>query len=76
MLLELRDELETAIAQLSEIDRAIVKLCLVDELSYKQAAHRLRLSQPAVRNRLSRLRAHLRTSLSNPTTEGTNRAHD
>lgn len=76
MLLELRGELERAIAKLSEVDQAIVKLCLVDELSYKQAAHRLRLSQPAVRNRLSRLRAHLRTSLGNPTGEGTNHAHE
>ncbi len=61
---ELRGELQAAIAKLSATDQAVVALCLVDDLSYKQAAHRLGLSQAAIRNRLSRLRAHLRTSLS------------
>lgn len=60
---ELRDEIQAAIAKLSEVDRAIVELCLIEELSYKQAAHRLGLTMSAVRNRLSRLRAQLRTSL-------------
>ncbi len=60
---ELRAELQGAIAQLSKIDQAIVTLCLVEDLSYKQAAHRLGVTQAAVRNRLSRLRAHLRVSL-------------
>lgn len=74
MLLELRAELQAAIAELSDTDQAIVELCLVDDLSYKQAAHRLGLSHAAVRNRLSRLRAHLRTSLTTRN-EGTDDEH-
>ena len=66
---ELREELQTAIAELSDTDQTIVALCLVDDLSYKQAAHNLGLTHAAVRNRLSRLRAHLRTSLTNPKQE-------
>lgn len=59
------DELvREAVARLDPIDRAIVQLCLVDGLSYKEAAVRLRTTHAAVRNRLSRARFAVRADLS------------
>ncbi|GAA1419113.1 RNA polymerase sigma factor [Agrococcus citreus] len=70
----LRSELEQALqaiaAVMAEPDRSIYQLCLVDELTYKEAAYKLGLTHGAVRNRLSRLRARLRTELTHLTAGG------
>ena len=63
LLVELQTELQSAIAQLSDTDQAIVELCMVNDLSYQQAARQLGLTHAALRNRLSRLRAQLRATL-------------
>lgn len=60
---ELRRELEAAVATLPEVDRRLVELCLVHGLSYREAAAQLQVSEPVVRNRLSRLRLRLRAAL-------------
>jgi RNA polymerase sigma-70 factor (ECF subfamily) len=46
------------------VDQEIFWLCLVGDLSYKQAARQLGISHGSVRNRLSRLKARLRSELS------------
>ena len=56
-------QLDAVIAGLTSLDREIVQLCLVDGLSYEQAAARLGITHSAVRNRLSRSRTVLRTQL-------------
>lgn len=48
------------VTELSEIDREIFQLCLVEEFNYQDAAQTLGVSQGTVRNRLSRIRARLR----------------
>jgi len=48
------------VTELSEIDRQIFQLCLVEEFKYEDAAKTLGVSQGTVRNRLSRIRARLR----------------
>jgi RNA polymerase sigma factor (sigma-70 family) len=63
LLGELRTQLDQAIAGLSELDRSIIDLCLTQNLSYKEAAVRLGVSQASIRNRLSRVRARLRATL-------------
>jgi len=52
-----------ALDNLSPLDRAICELCLVDGLTYKEAASSVRSTPAAVRNRLQRARARLRDSL-------------
>jgi RNA polymerase sigma factor (sigma-70 family) len=64
----LAHQLDRLIDALGPIDRQIVLLCLVNELSYDEAAERLGVSNAAVRNRLSRARVQLRNGL---TSEGT-----
>ncbi|WP_375401295.1 RNA polymerase sigma factor [uncultured Amnibacterium sp.] len=54
---------ERAFARLPELDAAVARLCLVEDLSYGDAATRLGLTVSAVRNRLSRSRARLRRDL-------------
>ena len=61
---EVMDALRSALRRESAVDRAIFQLCLVDDLTYKEAAFRLGLAHGAVRNRLMRLRGRLRTALS------------
>lgn len=46
-----------------EVDQRIFELCLVDDVSYEQAASRLGITHATVRNRLSRLKARLRDEL-------------
>ncbi|KQO64274.1 RNA polymerase sigma factor [Curtobacterium sp. Leaf261] len=60
---ELSAAIRTAVAELSDVDRAIFTLCIEEGLSYDAAATSLGLAHGAVRNRLSRLRKQLRTSL-------------
>jgi RNA polymerase sigma factor (sigma-70 family) len=51
------------VAQLPPTDQAIFRLCMVDQLTYKEAAARLGLSHGSVRNRLSRTRHRLQREL-------------
>jgi RNA polymerase sigma factor (sigma-70 family) len=55
--------IEVALASLSEIDRRICELCLIDGHSYRSAATEVELSEGAVRKRLQRARANLRARL-------------
>jgi len=56
--------IRTVMAGRPDVDQRIFELCLVDDLSYEQAARRLGISHATVRNRLSRLKGRLRTELS------------
>lgn len=60
---ELMERLGSLTAGMSAVDRDIFRLCLLDELSYEQAARQLGISHGAVRNRLSRLKGRLRLAL-------------
>ncbi len=60
---EVDDYLERAFARLPELDALVARLCLVEDLSYAEAAQRAGLSEAAVRNRLSRTRGRLRREL-------------
>jgi len=60
---QLGESIRLAVAGLSAIDQQLYRLCLVDELSYRDAAHVLGTTTGAVRNRLTRLRRSLRLSL-------------
>ncbi|WP_375386713.1 RNA polymerase sigma factor [uncultured Microbacterium sp.] len=55
--------LRDAIKDLSRTDAAIVSLCLVNGLTYKEAAVRVGVSHSTVRNRLSRARSKLRDAI-------------
>jgi RNA polymerase sigma factor (sigma-70 family) len=61
---EARRRIEEAMAQMPLVDQEIFWLCLIGDLSYKQAARELGISHGSVRNRLSRLKARLRSELS------------
>jgi RNA polymerase sigma factor (sigma-70 family) len=61
---EARQHIEEVMAGMPLVDQEIFWLCLVGDLSYKQAAHQLGISHGSVRNRLSRLKARLRSELS------------
>jgi RNA polymerase sigma-70 factor (ECF subfamily) len=56
---------QEVIAQLPAVDQQIFRLCLVEELTYKEAAVRLGLTHGSVRNRLSRMRLRLQSELGN-----------
>lgn len=58
-----RAEIDKAVARLSALDRQVFELCVEGDLSYEQAGHALGITHAAVRNRLSRLRAALRSDL-------------
>lgn len=60
---QLADSIQDAVARLSPGDQLLYRLCLVDELSYRDAAAELGTTTGTVRNRLSRLRRALRISL-------------
>jgi RNA polymerase sigma factor (sigma-70 family) len=61
---EARQHIEEVMAGMPLVDQEIFWLCLVGDLSYKQAARQLGISHGSVRNRLSRLKARLRSELS------------
>ena len=61
---ELLATVAAAVAGLSEIDQSIYRLCLLDDMTYAEAAAALGASSGSVRNRLSRLRGRLRSELS------------
>ncbi|MFF2053461.1 RNA polymerase sigma factor [Leifsonia sp. NPDC058194] len=54
---------EAAAARLPEPDRTVFELCIRGDASYEEAALAAGISTGAVRNRLSRLRARLRSEL-------------
>ncbi|WP_375389431.1 RNA polymerase sigma factor [uncultured Amnibacterium sp.] len=60
---EVADLLQRAFAALPERDAAVARLCLVEDVTYAEAAARLGMTEGAVRNRLSRARARLRRDL-------------
>ena len=60
---DVRAEIDHAVAKLTDTDRALYELCLEDGLTYAEAAEHLGLTHASVRNRLSRLRARLRSDL-------------
>ena len=60
---ETADLLRRAFAALPERDAAVARLCLVEDVTYAEAAARLGMTEGAVRNRLSRARARLRRDL-------------
>ncbi|HEU5222197.1 MAG TPA: sigma-70 family RNA polymerase sigma factor [Candidatus Lumbricidophila sp.] len=51
------------VARMSEIDQQIYRLCVLKELSYELAARELGVTHGVIRNRLSRLRARLRRTI-------------
>ena len=57
---ELAARITAEIGRLDEVDRRVFGLCAVEGYAYAAAAAELGLSQAAVRNRLSRVRARLR----------------
>ena len=57
------DFVERAFERLEPLDALVARLCLVEDLSYAEAARRSGLSEAAVRNRLSRTRGRLRREL-------------
>lgn len=60
---ELSLTIAEAIGRLSPRDQKLVHLCLDRGMTYRQAAHALGVTDGTVRNRLSRARAELRSSL-------------
>ncbi len=62
----LAETLESAIAELSFDDQCLFNLCIEHGYSYAQAARAINVSHGTVRNRLSRLRANLRSTLPDP----------
>jgi RNA polymerase sigma-70 factor (ECF subfamily) len=60
---EVADLLLAAFAALPPKDAAVARLCLVEDVTYAEAAARLGTTEGAVRNRLSRARARLRQDL-------------
>jgi len=60
---QLTDRLEELIADLGPLEQSIVHLCLVDRLTYEQAALALGITHATVRNRLARSRTQLRHEL-------------
>ncbi|MDI2034434.1 RNA polymerase sigma factor [Paenarthrobacter nitroguajacolicus] len=54
---EIVRQIEMHVSQMSELDQAIYRLCLLNELSYESAAKELGITHGAVRNRLSRLKS-------------------
>lgn len=60
---DLVQSLDREISKMSEVDREIYRLCLVEGFSYDSAARSLGITKSSVRNRLSRLKLKLRTFL-------------
>ena len=57
------EDVTRAVSRLPEIDQQIFRLCLVEDLSYADAAAQLDVQVGSVRNRLSRLRRMLGSSV-------------
>lgn len=55
--------LDREISKMSQVDREIFRLCLIEGFSYDSAAQSLGITKSSVRNRLSRLKLKLRTFL-------------
>lgn len=55
------DQILAAVRGLSPIDQEIFRLCAAEGYAYRAAAEELGVTQGVVRNRLSRIRTHLRT---------------
>ena len=66
---ELQRRLTEAIAQLSPIDQDLVHACLVENMTYEDAALSLGVTHGALRNRLSRAKARLRIQLASERNE-------
>jgi RNA polymerase sigma factor (sigma-70 family) len=60
---EVDDLIRRAFDRLPPVDAEIARLCLVEDLTYAEAAARVGLTEGAVRNRLSRARGRLRRDL-------------
>lgn len=63
MAAELQRRLTAVIDELAPLDRDLVTLCLIEGLSYEDAAESVGITRAAVRNRLSRARQQLRTQM-------------
>lgn len=57
------EQVRRIVAALPPMDQDVFRLCMVEGLSYKQAAYQLHTSHSAVRNRLSRVRGALRKQM-------------
>jgi RNA polymerase sigma-70 factor (ECF subfamily) len=57
------DFVARAFDRLDPLDALVARLCLLEDLSYAEAARRAGLTEAAVRNRLSRTRGRLRREL-------------
>jgi RNA polymerase sigma factor (sigma-70 family) len=66
---ELQRRLAAAISQLAPLDQKLVEACLVDGLSYEQAAAAAGVSHGTVRNRLSRAKQQIRMEIASERTE-------
>ncbi|WP_111721438.1 RNA polymerase sigma factor [Homoserinimonas sp. OAct 916] len=55
--------IDEVVRALPELDQKVFHLCLLESISYEQAARRLGLTHGSVRNRLARLRVRLRSEL-------------
>ncbi|KAA9086927.1 RNA polymerase sigma factor [Microbacterium radiodurans] len=60
---DLVERILAAVDDLSALDRSIFRLCAAEGYSYQAAADRLGVSHASVRNRLSRIRTHVRTTV-------------
>lgn len=66
---ELQNRLTAAIAELAPLDQQLVQACLVDGLSYDEAAATAGVTHGSVRNRLSRAKQQLRIEIASERTE-------
>lgn len=60
---ELAARIASAVDELSPVDRDIFRLCAVEGYAYQAAAEELQVAHGVVRNRLSRIRTRLRSTL-------------
>lgn len=60
---DLVDRILAAVGSLSALDQEIFRLCAAQGYAYQAAADRLGVSHGAVRNRLSRIRTHVRAAV-------------
>lgn len=57
------ERITAEVASLSELDRQIFRLCAAEGYAYQAAADELGVGHGVVRNRLSRIRTHLRSTI-------------
>ncbi len=60
---DLVDRILAAVETLSPLDRDIFRMCAGEGYAYQAAAERLGISHGSVRNRLSRIRTHVRSAV-------------